>query len=183
MVSVLLLVGCRLPKYVAPSVIDSGFETMNIKEIGVLPMADLRQSPDKPFKHADYLRKWLRNNIRLKGYGSEFTGNEIIDATIADREKVEAYSDQLANYLGDAKYRFVFLPILVGASKQSLIVGRTSEVSILGVIYDKESKKAIWMNEAGGEDTGFMAMSALSNVLAVDDAIGELMTGLPKARK
>ncbi len=174
---------CLLPKYVAPVKIDPQFSLLKIDKIGMLPMADLRKDTSKPFKHAEYLRKWLLNNLKTRKYAAEFVGKEMITPTVATIEKLSTYDDTFAKHLGDTGYRFVFLPVLSDKASTSFGVGKTATVSIMGIIYDKEQKKVIWLNEAVGEDTGFLGMSLLSNVLAVDNAIGGLMAGMPKSKK
>lgn len=179
-----LLSACRLPKYVAPKMIAPEFQALKISKIGMLPMADLREDISKPFKHADYMRKWLGKNMDVRGYpSSNAGGNKPITKAIASAAELMSYDPKIEPYLGESSFRFVFLPVLTEVSKEGFVVGKTSNVNILGIIYDKQSKRVVWMNEAVGEDTSFMTMSALANVLAVDNAIGNLMAGMPKAKK
>lgn len=178
-----LNLGCLLPKYVPPKKLDESFTSMKIDKIGMLPTADLRQDASKPFKHASYLRNWLKKNLERRGYSTAFTGEENITISNAQISDLLNFDLKIEKFLGSSNYRYVFLPVLNETSSEFLGVGKRAEVSILGIIYDKDQKKVIWMNEAIGEDTGFMAMSAMSNVLAVDNAIGVLMSGMPKAKK
>lgn len=179
---VMLFSNCIIPKYVAPVYQDTNYNVSKTQVVYILPVVDVRIDKKKEFGKANYLRTWLNKQFEIRGYRTEYVKDLPTVSSNLSLQQLTNYTEDLNSILGDSKYKYVFLPVLAEQDFKAYGVGANSSFTIHGFIFDKVEKKVIWRNIASGENTSFGLVSILNSSLSIDEAIGELMSGLPKAK-
>jgi len=180
---VLILSAC-IPT-AAPLFLDPGFNTMNITEITVLPVADIRGVESKAKKELPKLDKWshygLRTAFRLSKskYNLTYLKDRSLVENITEDDLTDTDPDWIKN-LGPSETRWVMLPVLNSFGQKIDITNKVT-VEISAYLFDKATGNKIWFHKNVSKySTGIGLMSLGFSKDAIALSMQQMAFNLPK---
>lgn len=155
-----------------------------IDQIVVLPPLDVR-SGKKDNVNLESLRKSAVGQLKARNYvvrTSDDTGNV---GEIAEEDLKDAKPDWIRK-LGPSDSRWVMV-IGLGEAHAQMTFGSTGNAEVIGYLFDRQSGTVLWngtgVGQAGQGGLAGMAMKGMMKGMALDSAVANLLTGIPKLPK
>jgi hypothetical protein len=152
-----------------------------IESITILPMLDTRVDK-KSNVDLQKLQKHVTSILRKKNYQAieaETSG----DAGEIVEEDLQEAKPEWIKRLGPSEARWVMVIGLNDAATK-VTLGSTTNVEVMGFLYDKQTATLVWKNtgigRAGQGGLAGIAMKGLSKSEAFSNALGSLLATIPK---
>ena len=157
---------------------------MTIGNVCVLPIVDARAGK-KAGVNLEKLQKSVAGVIKKKRYSVSSTDTPGVTGEIAV-EDVEAADPTYVKKLGPTNERWVMVVFLDDITSK-ITFGSTGNAELSGYLFDKQDGRLIWKNkgvgQAGQGGLAGMAMKGMMKGEAMSNAIGSLLSSIPKRPK
>lgn len=155
-----------------------------IDQIVILPVVDTRPGK-KDNVNLQSLRKSAMNNLKRKNYAVDQTDNKGTAGDILEEDLNDAKPEWIKR-LGPQQARWV---MVVGLSEahSKITFGSTGNAEVIGFLFDKQDGSVLWkgtgIGQAGQGGLMGMAMKGMMTGAALDNAMRNLLSGIPKLSK
>lgn len=157
---------------------------MAIQNISVLPIVDARAGK-KAGVNLEKLQQSVAKVIKKKRY-SVSSANIPGEAGEIAVEDVEAADPSYVKKLGPTNERWVMVVFLDDITSK-ITFGSTGNAELSGYLFDKQDGRLVWKNkgvgQAGQGGLAGMAMKGMMKGEAMSNAIGSLLSSIPKRPK
>jgi hypothetical protein len=156
----------------------------SIGQIVVLPVVDNRTGKKDKIS-LDSLRKAAINNLKHKNYSVTGSDNTDVSGDIAEEDLNDA-NPTWVKHLGPPDSRWV-LVIGLEDVHSKITFGSTGNAEVVGFLFDKQDGTVLWkgtgVGQAGQGGLLGMTLKGFMSEAALDNAMANLLSGIPKRVK
>jgi hypothetical protein len=155
-----------------------------IDQVVVLPVVDARAGK-KDNVNLESLRKSAISNLKRKNYAVDQTDNAGTAGEILEEDLNDAKPEWIKR-LGPPEARWVMV-VELNEAHSNITFGSTGNAEVAGFLFDKQDGSVLWkgtgIGQAGQGGLMGMAMKGMMTGAALDSAMANLLSGIPKLPK